>query len=113
MRSQGRTRSDYGARRGKRSPGRENPGDFEHKLKPDDANSRGALHQNGGIMWHVIQDGQLVPLALINGRVAIDRALRGHDATHGGAEFPFCEDYGCGSIVEIASALDEPTPEMR
>ena len=57
-------------------------------------------------MWHVIQDGELIPLAIVNARAACERALKGHDTTHGGAEYPFCEDYGCHEIVAIRDALD-------
>ena len=55
--------------------------------------------------WNVIQDGKLVPLAIINAKAKCDELLEGHDVTHGGMEYPFCEDYGCSSIVEIREEL--------
>lgn len=58
-------------------------------------------------MWYVPDEkGVMVPLVVVNARAKIAALLSGHDVTHGGAEYPFCEDYGCGSIREISSALD-------
>lgn len=57
-------------------------------------------------MWNVIENGELVPLSTVNARAKCDELLSGHDVTHGGTEFPFCEDYGCSCIVEIRNALD-------
>ena len=57
--------------------------------------------------WHVIQDGRLVPLSIINAAAKCDELLRGHDTTHGGSEYPFCEEYGCSSILEIKKEIDK------
>ena len=63
-------------------------------------------------MWYVIQDGEMIPLGVVNARAACEKALSGHDTTHGGGEYPFCEDYGCQEIVRIQDALDaEPVKE--
>lgn len=56
-------------------------------------------------MWHVIKDGELIPLALLNAEAKCEELLAGHDTTHGGVEYPFCEEYGCSSIQEILDAL--------
>ena len=56
-------------------------------------------------MWHIIKDGEMVPLALINAEAKCEELLEGHDVTHGGVEYPFCEDYGCMSIQEILREL--------
>ena len=60
-------------------------------------------------MWSVMENGELVPLSVLNERAArakCDELLRRHDfTTHGGVEYPFCEDYGCSSILEIQDAL--------
>ncbi len=57
-------------------------------------------------MWSVIENGELVPLSAVNARAKCDELLRGHDTAHGGAEHPFCEDYGCANILEIQDALE-------
>ena len=57
--------------------------------------------------WNIIENGKLVPLALINAKAKCDALLYGHDITHGNVEYPFCEDYGCSCIVEIRDALME------
>ena len=71
-------------------------------------------------MWYVANSFnwgpthyQMMPLSHLNATAAIRNQLRGHDTTHGGKEFPFCEDYGCGSILEIQKALDEPQIEVK
>lgn len=58
-------------------------------------------------MWYTVDGKEMVPLAVVNARAKCGELLSGHDTTHGGVEYPFCEDYGCGSIVEIQEALKE------
>ena len=53
-------------------------------------------------MWSVIENGELVPLSVLNARAKCDDLLRGHDRSHS-----FCEDYGHQSIEEIQNALEE------
>ena len=64
-------------------------------------------------MWLVVDSAESVarPLAIVNAEAEIEKQLRGHDVTHGGAEYPFCEDYGCGSLLAIRDALHEPEIE--
>ena len=54
-------------------------------------------------MWHVTENGELVPLVVVNARAKCDELLEGHDTEHA-----FCEDYGCSSILAIQAALTEP-----
>ena len=57
------------------------------------------------LMWNVIENGELKPLALINVRAKCAEMLANHDTSHLEAEYPFCEDYGCQDILDIAALI--------
>jgi len=33
-------------------------------------------------------------------------SLEGHDTTHRGSKYPFCEDYGCSTLVSALKKFD-------
>ncbi len=57
-------------------------------------------------MWHGVKDGEMIPLSLINVEAKCEELLSCHDITHGGVEYPFCEDYGCSDIQEIRQCIE-------